>query len=429
MEWNGITWFFVGMVSAHRGFELVLDLLQLGHLARRKQRVPAHLDGKVDLETIRKAVRYNRDKLHFGLVSSALGIVELVLMIGFGFQWIDEQVTALTASPLVAGLAFFGILGLLDSLVKLPLQLYSTFRLEERHGFNRQTLGGFALDKVKELLLSAVLGGLLLTVVLLIMSRAGDYWWLIAFVGVTLIQLFLTWIYPVAIMPLFNRFTPVEEDLAIDVSALADRVGFPLAGVMVMDGSKRSTHSNAFIVGLKGARRIVFYDTLIDKIDRPALLSVLAHELGHFKLGHLRKRLLLGLIAMGVLFGAMALLRDQAALYTGLGFARLSDHAFLVVFGLLASETFGLFGWFFRYRSRRDEHAADRFAVEAVSSGEDLASALVTLTKQNLSSPGSHRLYRAYHNSHPALKQRLVAIRRHADVLGFAPEPQLDSTE
>jgi STE24 endopeptidase len=414
MTFNAATYVFASMFALQNGFEIVLDQLQSNYLKKRRNRVPDHLKGKVDPETIQKAVDYNLDKLKLAKSARFHGALALWVMILFGFAWLDDMVVGFGLGPIFTGLLFLGILGLLDAAWNLPLDIISIFVVETRHGFNRQRPGGFALDKIKELLIAAVIGAALVSVVLGVMKSAGPWWWLVAFAAVAAIQLVVAWLFPVVLMPLFNRFTPVEKDLEADVGDLAARVGFLLRGVMVMDGSKRSAHSNAFIVGLKGARRIVFFDTLIPKIRRSELLAVLAHELGHFRLGHLRRRMALTASFLFAGFAAMAFVREQSIFYSGLGFERPSDYAFLIVFGLFSVQVLSPLGWFFRHLSRRDEFAADRFAVNAVGNGWDLANALVALTKQNLSSPGSHRLYRSYHNSHPALKHRLNAIRQHA---------------
>jgi STE24 endopeptidase len=422
MTWNGYTALFLALFASHHGFEALLDLLQLRYLKRLRNRVPSHLEGKVDVETIQKARAYNRDRLWWGLVSTAFDITGVWVMIGLGFAWLDRTVSLLELGPTLSGLAFFGALGLLGFFFGLPMQLVSTFVVEQKHGFNRRTPLGFVSDTIKGLLVSAVLGAALVSVVLFLMQNGGAYWWLIAFVAVTVLQLLAAWLYPIVIMPIFNKFTPVSEDLAADVSGLAKKVGFPLKSVFSMDGSKRSAHSNAFIVGLKGARKIVLFDTLIDQITRPQLIAVLAHELGHFKLRHLTKRLVLTVASLLGMFFILGYLRDIEPLYNGLGFERVTDHAALIVFSLLVAEAAAPFGWLLRAASRRDERAADRFAVDSVENGADLRDALIALNKENLGSPGSHKLYRSYYNSHPALKDRLKAIRGHAESRGLPLE-------
>ena len=316
---------------------------------------------------------------------------------------------------LASGLLLFGMLFVLSELFSLPFDLYGTFGVETRHGFNRSTVKEFLVDRVKALFINLIMGAVLLSLVLLLMEKGGDYWWLFAFFAVGAVQLIMLWLYPVVIMPWFNKFTPVPEDLADDVSALAGAVNFPLRQVFSMDGSRRSAHANAFIIGLTGARKIVLFDTLMEKVSRGQLLAVLAHELGHFKLGHLPKRIGLTLVSMFGLFFGIAVLKETPEIYPGLGFSTPSDAAAVIVFSLLIAEIAAPFGFLLRILSRRDEYAADRFAVETVKNGTDLADALIALNKQNLSSPGSHKWYRAYHNSHPALRDRLAAIRKHAE--------------
>lgn len=419
MTWNLFSIGFLVVFGLRRGFELLLDGLQYRHLLLRKDKVPKHLEGKVDLQTIRKAVSYNTDKLRFSMISDVVDMAMIWLMVLWGFAMAEKLVAALNWAPLTSGLAFFGILTAANGLVSLPFELYSTFVIEEKHGFNRQTPGRFFQDKLKGLVIGAITGALLLSLVLLLMESGGPLWWLYAFVGVSLVQLLLVWIYPVIIMPWFNRFTPVQTDLAAEVSSLAGSVQFPLKSVYAMDGSKRSAHANAFIIGLWGARKIVLFDTLIEKVTRAQLMAVLAHELGHFKLKHLSKRIVTVLISLAGMFYGISVLKNLPDIYAAFGFATAGNAAVIVIFSLILTEIAAPFAWLLRYRSRKDEYAADRFAVAAVRNGEDLSEALIALNKQNLTSPGSHKLYRNYYNSHPSLKDRLAAISAHAEALGF----------
>jgi STE24 endopeptidase len=426
MEWNAWTTVFAVLYILHHGFELGLELFQDRHLRKRRDEVPVHLKGRVDIETIRKAVAYNRDKLKLGVVSRLLAVFGTWVMILFGFGFVDSLASEFGFGVLPTGLIFFGVIGAIGFVWDLPLECVSTFGIEEKHGFNRQTPRIFAMDKFKGVFVSLLLGIPLLSLVLWLMENGGSYWWLYAYCTVTVLQLLVAWVYPVLIMPLFNKFLPVDDDLAADVAALSDRVGFSLKSVVTMDGSRRSAHSNAFFVGLFGARRIVLYDTLIEKISRPQLIGVLAHELGHFKLGHLWRRLVMIVGFMLILFAALAWTARQPDAYAGLGFAAPSNYAALVLFSLLSSEVLSPFGWIGRYFSRRDEYAADRFAVDAVKNSGDLSDALIGLTKQNLASPGSFKLYRSYYNSHPALKFRLRALRKYAKEKGFPQETPSD---
>jgi STE24 endopeptidase len=419
LDWNAATWIFAGLFAAHFVVELWLDVLQARYLARRdERRVPPHLVGKVDPETIARSVRYNRARLRLGIATRFYDALPVWALVLFGFGLVEELVRVLGWGPVPSGLAFVGVVAAAGGVWGLPPELVGVFGVEARFGFNRQSLGGFVVDKLKGLALAIAIGGALITVVLVIM-RSGDWWWLIAFGAVAVIQLAVAWIYPLLIMPLFNKLGPVEGDLARDVAELAERIGFPLAGVVSMDGSRRTAHSNAFVIGLVGARRIVLYDTLIARLDRQELLAVLAHELGHFKLGHVRRRLVLVLTGMAFLFALFGWIADLPAVYRGLGFSGPSGHAALLILGLYTSEGLFPFAFLLRKLSVRGELAADRFAVETMNGGAALSSALVALTKQNLTSPGSHRFYRGYRNTHPALRERLAAIEAHCRELGL----------
>jgi STE24 endopeptidase len=421
MEWNAITSVFAALLGARLVVEAGVDGLQLRYLLRRGDRVPSHLEGRVDPETVRKAVCYNVDKLRLALLGHFQDAALLVLLVAAGFRGIEDLVdrTGLEPGSLASGLAFLLALMVAVDLWSLPVSLWSVFGVEARHGFNRRTPRAFAADRLKQLVLSLLLGGTVAAAVLLLIENGGRWWWALAFAAVAAIQLFVAWIHPLVIMPRFNRFSPVPADLAADVARLAGRVGFPLGEVVTMDSSRRSSHVNAFIVGLRGARRIVLFDTLIAKLPRPQLLAVLAHELGHFRLGHLRTRVLLALAGLGCAFALFGWLEGRPEAYTGLGFDEPSAHAALAGFAVLAAVGSFPFGWLLRLLSRRGEHAADRFAVEATGSGVDLAEALVALSRSNLASPGSHPWYRAWRNTHPALRHRLAAIQRHAGRRGF----------
>ncbi|MCK9463236.1 MAG: M48 family metallopeptidase [Proteobacteria bacterium] len=410
MDWNGYTAAFAAALLAHRATELALDAAQLRHLARRRDRVPAHLEGEIDLETVRRAARYAAEKIRFGMIARCFDCAVLCLFVASGFEALDRAAALLAPPGVPRGLAFFAGLGLALFAARLPFDAWATFAIEARHGFNRQRPAGFIADKAKELAMGAALGGALLAIVLLLAVAFPRAFPLAAFACVAAFQLLLAWFYPVAILPLFNRLVPVGGALAEEIGALAGRIGFPLRGVVSMDGSRRSVHVNAFIVGLVGARRVVLYDTLVEKLGRPELLAVVAHELGHFSLGHVRLRLGLALGALAATFAALGAVYADPGLALGMGFAAWSPHAALAGFSLIAAEASFPFGWLGRVASRRLERAADAFAVRAAG-GAELKGALLALHKQNLASPGSARAYRAYYNTHPTLKERLAAIR------------------
>jgi STE24 endopeptidase len=366
-------------------------------------------------EEMQKAVAYAADRHRFGRVSSWLEVLATLGFIAFGgLGWAEGVARALSApfggGPVATGLAFFALLGVLGTLFDLPFALYGTFVIEERHGFNRQTVRDFFLDQMKGLALGIVLGAPLLAAVLAIMEGAGPSWWLLAWAATSGFSLFTVWVYPTLLAPLFNKFTPLPEgELREAILALAGRVGFRTRGLLVMDASRRTAHGNAYFTGLFGQKRIVLFDTLLEAMGPREVVAVLAHELGHFKLHHVRLALVRSVLTTGLLFRLLALALPLTAFYTAFGLDRTSYGA-LVVFGAWSS----LVGFLLRpigtVLSRRHEFAADRFALENGAPAQDLAEALLKLREKSKLLPLSHPLYSRIYHSHPPLLERLRAM-------------------
>jgi STE24 endopeptidase len=312
---------------------------------------------------------------------------------------------------IAVGLLLFAALSLLSGVVGLPFDYYRTFVIEERHGFNRQTVRGFWLDLVKGLMLGAILGGLILGVVLWIMEQAGPTWWIWAWLALSAISLLTAWLYPTLLAPLFNKFRPLEDGaLKTAIDALASRVGFGSKGVMVMDASRRSSHGNAYFTGLFGKKRIVLFDTLIASLTPSEIVAVLAHELGHFKLRHVTLGLIRGLATTGLLFFGLSLCLELTPFYTAFGLKEPTTYGALLVFSMW----FGLANFYLQpisnHISRRHEFAADRFALEHIENKTELGQALLKLREKSHSLPLSHPLYSAVYHSHPPLLERLDAM-------------------
>jgi len=308
---------------------------------------------------------------------------------------------------IAAGLAFFGIAGALSSLLELPFNLYQTFVIEERHGFNRQTLRGFALDLVKGVALAAALGGPVLAAILWIMERMGPTWWMWAWAVTTGFSLFAAWIYPSVLAPLFNKFTPLEDgELKEAILELARRVGFRAGGLLVMDASRRTSHGNAYFTGLFGQKRIVLFDTLLEAMDSSEVVAVLAHELGHFKLHHVRWAIVRSVATSGLVFYALSLCLPLEAFYSAF-FLERTAYGALAVFGLW----FGLVSFLLQplgnALSRRHEFAADAFALRSGATAAELGAALRKLREKSRLLPLSHPLYSRVYHSHPPLVERL----------------------
>jgi STE24 endopeptidase len=374
-------------------------------------------------EEMRKAVAYASDRHRFGRIAEWAEVLATLGFIVLGGLGASERCArglaeTLGGGTVATGLAFFGILGLLGALFGLPFALYATFVIEERHGFNRQTVREFFLDELKGLGLAVVLGGPLLAAVLALMETAGPSWWLWAWAATSAFSLLTAWIYPTLLAPLFNRFTPLPEgELRAAVLALAARIGFRTGGIFVMDASRRTAHGNAYFTGLFRQKRIVLFDTLLEAMGTREVVAVLAHELGHFKLHHVRWALVRGLLATGLLFFALSRVLPMTAFYAAFGLDQTSYGA-LVVFGAWFSLVSFLLRPIGNALARRHEFAADAFALAHGATAQDLAEALLKLREKSRILPIAHPLYSRVYHSHPPLLERLRAMNSAALAAG-----------
>ncbi len=392
----------------------------LARLNRRHVLDPSRLEeaGRalgIGEEEMAKAVAYSGDRHRFGLVYGwAEVLVGLAFLAAGGLGLVERAAHGIAAAfgggAIAAGLAFFAILGLLTALFELPFDLYATFRIEERHGFNRQTLRGFLLDRVKSAGIAIALGGPMLAVVLWLMGRMGPSWWIWAWGVTTAFSLLAAWIYPTVLAPLFNRFTPLPNgELKDAILDLARRTGFRAGGISVMDASRRTAHGNAYFTGVFGQKRIVLFDTLLQAMGPREVVAVLAHELGHFKLHHVRWAMVRGTAASGLVFFALSRCLPLEAFYAAFSVERTAYGA-LAVFGLW----FGLVSFLVQplgnALSRRHEFAADAFALGNGASATELGSALRKLREKSRLLPLTHPLYSRVYHSHPPLLERLRAM-------------------
>ncbi len=410
MSW--LTPLFILAVVAGVAIELWLAQRQTAAVASHRDEVPGPFAGSVSADEHRKAADYTLAKLRFGragaLVDAALTVA---LTIGGGIAALDAlwRHTRLTQPWL--GLAVIASVLLAVQLVNLPFSVWRTFRLEARFGFNRTTPGLFLADLGKSLALAVLLGGPLLLAMLTLMQRAGRWWWAWAWGLWLAVMFFMAWAWPAFIAPLFNRFSPLQDaSLSQRIEALLARCGFASKGVFVVDNSRRSSHGNAYFTGIGRHKRIVFFDTLLERLGHGEVEAVLAHELGHFRLRHVRKRLL---VSVALTFAGLALLgwlTEQPGFYAALGVPRPSTHAALLLF-LLAVPAFMFFVtplgslW-----SRRHEFQADAFATRYASAAE-LATALVKLHRDNASTLTPDPVYAAFYYSHPPPLARITRLR------------------
>ena len=366
-----------------------------------------------------KTLAYAEDRHRFAAWSTW---IELALGLAFlasgGLGWAERLATGLLPSgsgEVAIGLVFFALLGLLSLLAGLPLAWYRTFVIEAKHGFNRQTPKSFVIDRLKGLMLGALFGAPILGLLIWIMGTLGDWWWVYAWGALSAFSLVTAWLFPTILAPLFNKFTPLTSGtLKAQVDDLAERVGFHSSGLFVMDASKRSSHGNAYFTGVFGKKRIVLFDTLLKDLKESEVVAVLAHELGHFKLHHVRWGVLRGVLQTGATFYLLSLCLGLEPVYRSFGLGGISAYGALAVFGLWLGVLDFLLAPLEAYLSRRHEFAADRFASQHLGGSSLLEAALLKLREQNHAMPISHPWFSAVYHSHPPLEERLRAMRQAA---------------
>jgi STE24 endopeptidase len=414
MNAQGILLIFLVFFTLDRGWDFIVTLLNLGHARKNAGTVPAAFAGIVDSETHSRSVRYTLTHGRFGLVSGAVSSAALLIVILTGcFGYLDSLARGLHVHPYVQGILFMASVSFLFGVIRFPFSLYSTFVVEARFGFNRITPRLYVIDMLKGVAVSAVIGIPVLLVLFWFMDRTGQLWWIWAFAAMTAFQLIMSILAPLVIAPLFNKFTPLPDgSLKARITDLASRLGFRTSGIFVVDSSKRSRHSNAYFTGLGRAKRIVLFDTLVSSHAEEEIVSVLAHEIGHEKRNHVTKGLLISVALSLAGFWILSLLVHWAPLYTAFGFAQPGYAALLVLLAFCSGPFTFFLQPLFSLRSRRQEYEADRFAVEGVGSAAGLKTALLRLSRDNLSNLSPHPLYSFFHYSHPTLAERIAALDR-----------------
>ncbi len=395
-------------------WDTILTLLNLRHVRRHASAVPQAFTGVVDPQTYEKSVSYTVAHARFGIVQGAITSAAVLAAVLSGFLGVlDSDARSLPLHPYLQGLVFLAALSLLLWVLGLPFSLYATFSLEQRFGFNRTTPRLYVIDTLKGLALSVVIGVPVLLALFWFMDKTGTFWWLWAFGAMTLFELVMNVLSPLVIAPLFNKFTPLPDGtLRESIESLAGKLGFRTRGIFVVDSSRRSGHSNAYFTGLGSSKRIVLFDTLVSTNTEEEILSVLAHEIGHEKRNHVRKGLALSIVMSLVGFWILSLLLHWAPLYVAFGFQQQSYQALLVLIGVCAGPFTFFLQPLFSIHSRRQEYEADRFAVHGVGSAAGLRSALLRLSRDNLSNLAPHPLYSFIHYSHPTLAERIAAMEK-----------------
>ncbi len=390
---------------------LITEILNLKAL---RNELPEEFEGVYDAEAYRKSQEYTRVTTRFGFMTSTFSII-LTLLFWFagGFNYLDQIVRAWSLHPILNGLLYIGILIIVKSILSLPFSIYATFVIEERFGFNKTTPLTFITDLLKGLALSILLGGPLLAGVLAFFQYTGNMAWLYCWLATTLFTLFVQFIAPTWIMPLFNKFTPLEDgELKEAILFYARSVSFSLKNLFVMDGSKRSTKSNAFFTGFGKNKRIALFDTLIEKHTVKELVAVLAHEIGHYKKKHIIQGMIISVLHMGVMFFLLSVFISHKGLFEAFYMDNTSIYAGLIFFGMLYSPIELILSIFMQILSRKNEYQADRFAAQTTKTPESMIDALKKLSVANLSNLTPHPLYVFLNYSHPPMLERIKAIRQ-----------------
>lgn len=406
---------FLGLLVLKLATSIALDLINLKHAQSQGSDVPESFRGFIDPPTYQKSIEYTAAKTRFGIVNDLFdGLVLVVVLVSGFLPWLYTSLSAALGYGIWGQALVLFLVGVILGIPGLPFDWWGTFRLEERFGFNKSTVQLWIVDKIKGFVIGFILGFPLLALLIFLVSAAGPLWWVWGFAVFFLFQLVMVVAYPMFIMPLFNKLEPMEAgELKDRLFALSERTGFKAQTILVMDGSKRSGHSNAFFSGFGRFRRIVLFDTLIEQMDHAQLEAVLAHEIGHYKLGHIPKMIALSAVTTLGMFALLGWLANADWFIQAFAFEANADGQivpvlllFMLLSGLL---TFWLSPFTSRW-SRKHEYEADAFARDAMGTAQPLSEALRKLHKENLSNLTPHPLYSAFHYSHPTLLEREASL-------------------
>lgn len=408
---NTFTVIFLFALLLSYGIQFWLAGRQKAHVAAHRDQVPQAFKDRVPLSAHQKAADYTIEKSKLGDIDSGVGMLFLLLMtLGGGISLVFDFWSTFNLSPMLADLIAVASLFLLMTIIEMPFSLYQTFVIEDKYGFNKNTLPQFAKDQLLSMGLTLGIGMPILALILWVMQSIGGLWWLYAWAIVLSFSLLMSWLFPTVIAPLFNKFTPMAEgSLKNRIQQLLERCGFNSQGIFIMDGSRRSGHGNAYFTGLGNNKRIVFFDTLVNSLDEEELEAVLAHELGHFKCKHVIKMLAASSVMTLISFAILGWLITQSWFFDGLGVSTHSNAAALLLF-MLVSPVFTTFLHpISAYFQRKFEFEADEFATRHAQ-GRKMISGLVKLYEENASTLTPDPLYSAFHYSHPPAAIRIAHI-------------------
>ncbi len=377
--------------------------------------IPKGLEDVYDEEEYQKSQLYKLVNSRFSTIKGAFSLVVTLLFFAFdGFAWLDGLVRTFSDNSIVITLLFFGILIFANDLIFLPFSYYDTFVIEEKFGFNKTTKATFFMDKLKGWLLLLLLGGGILAIIVWLYELTTTYFWLYAWVLISVFSVFMSLFYTKLIVPLFNKQTPLQDgELKTAIENYANKVGFQLTKIFIIDGSKRSTKANAYFSGFGSQKQITLYDTLVNDLTTEEIVAVLAHEVGHYKKKHIIYNMVLSVLLTGITFYILSLLIGNPLLSEALGVHQAPYfHIGLIVFSILYSPISELTSYLMNVLSRKFEYQADDYAGTTYKA-EFLQSALKKLTKKSLSNLTPHKFYVKMYYSHPTLQQRIINLQKH----------------
>jgi STE24 endopeptidase len=410
---NSLLLTFLAVFLLRSGIQIYLNRINISHLRQHGTTVPEIFQDIIDPEKLKSISAYTIDSDHFNMVATLAnqGLFLVILLSGF-LPWLAKTISLWKYGPIGSGLIFFAVLSIFTNLLRIPFGLYETFVIEERYGFNVTNFKMWFLDLLKSIVLVTILGGLLLGLLLALVIHGGNTWWVWAWMLVGGFELMLLWLFPLVVLPLFNKFDPIDnKGLENRIRTLMEKVGLRAKGIFKMDASKRSKHTNAFFVGIGRTKRIVLFDTLLDSHTEEEILAVLAHEAGHWKKKHVLRMLILLEILSFVSFYAVSKFLSLPLLYQTFGFQESMVYVGLFLIGAFIS----LLGFFAQPLesaiSRRFELEADDFASELMETGEPMRNALKRLASDNLTNLTPHPLYAWVYYSHPPLVERIGRLK------------------
>ena len=400
----------ISVIVGNYLLDIAVETLNVRHA---KTALPEEYEGYYDPEEYKKAQNYLKENTRFEIIAGTITtpITVAFILIG-GFNLVDQIARSFQFGPIRTGLIFAGVLMLASQMISIPFSAYSTFVIEEKYGFNRTTARTFILDILKAWLLSAMIGGTLFSIVLWFFGKAGNWAWVYCWVLVVLFQIALTFLAPVVVMPLFNKFYPLaDSELKAAIEKYARSQDFKMKGVFKMDASRRSTKTNAFFTGFGRFRRIVLFDTLIENYSVDELVSILAHEMGHYKKKHIFKSLLMSILMTGLMFFLISFFINNAGLFSAFKMENTSIYASLIFFAFLYAPIKMIISISSKMLSRKREYEADAYAVRTYGKPESMISALKKLTVDNLSNLTPHPVKVFLSYAHPPVLERIRAIR------------------